>query len=148
MVDQGSLLNIMSLSMLEAMGISLERIIKQLIEVSSFGGSASFTIGYINLDLTIRLMRAATGFHVIDTPTSYHLLLGRPLIHKQLSHLRTNNAWKPSGKEWKFMSVPLSVHIPETAFFNELAKDRETVLARRQGVSLSALEDLKEQKSK
>lgn len=56
-------------------------IIEQLIEVSGFGENASFTLGYINFDLTIGPTRAATCFHVIDICTSY-LMLGRPWIHK------------------------------------------------------------------
>lgn len=60
--------------MLEAMEIP--GVVEQPIEVSGVIGSWSFTIGYINLDLTIGSMRAATRFYVIDALTSYHLLIG------------------------------------------------------------------------
>lgn len=45
------------------------RVIKKSIKGSGFGGNASFTLSYIN-------------FNVIDARLSYHLLLGRPWIHK------------------------------------------------------------------
>lgn len=45
--------------------------VAQLDDVSGFGG-----IGYIEADLIIR-PRAATCFHIIETHTSYHLLLGK-----------------------------------------------------------------------
>lgn len=52
-----------------------------LIEVSGFGGNAAHAFGFINLDLTVGLTRAATIFHVIDAHTSYHLLMGRLWIY-------------------------------------------------------------------
>lgn len=56
LIDPRSSLNIMPPSSLEVVGIPQVRVVKQLIEVSSFGGSESFTLGYINVDLTIGLI--------------------------------------------------------------------------------------------
>lgn len=47
MIDLGSSPNIMPLSMLETMGIRLDRIVKQPIDVSSFEGNASFTLSFL-----------------------------------------------------------------------------------------------------
>lgn len=48
----------MPLSMLEVVAPG-NRIVEQPIEVSGFGGSAYFILGYFSLDLTIRSIRAA-----------------------------------------------------------------------------------------
>lgn len=52
-------LNTMLLSMLEAVGISQDGVVEQLIVVSSFGCSARFILDYIDVDLTIGPIRAA-----------------------------------------------------------------------------------------
>lgn len=49
----------MTLSTFEAVGTH-RRLVELPIEVLGFGGTASFTLGNINLNLTIRLMGAAT----------------------------------------------------------------------------------------
>lgn len=69
LIDSGSSLNIMSLSTLEALKIPRRRTLNHPVKVSGFGGKASFTIGYINLDRTIGPMRAATHFHVTNART-------------------------------------------------------------------------------
>lgn len=88
LIDLCSSVNIISLSIIKVGGIPRDRI-EQPIEVSGFEGSASFTLGYLNLDLTIRSMREATLFHVIDDRTSYHLLLGRPWTIKYKAVIST-----------------------------------------------------------
>lgn len=56
--------------------------VEQSIEVSSFEGSASFTLGYINIDLAIGLIRASNCFYVIDAHTYYHFCLEGPRSNK------------------------------------------------------------------
>lgn len=53
MLDAGSSLNIISLSVLEDIGIPRESMEKQSFEVPSFGGGRTYTIGSINLDLMV-----------------------------------------------------------------------------------------------
>lgn len=55
MVDPGSSLNIMSLLILEAVGIQREHVVKQPIEIFSFGGDMSLKLGYFNVDVAIVL---------------------------------------------------------------------------------------------
>lgn len=53
LINPGSSLNIIPLSTLKAVRTLRDRIIRQHVEVSGFGGIASFTFGFINLDLTV-----------------------------------------------------------------------------------------------
>lgn len=46
MLDHGSSLNIISLPILDAMGVPRENITRQPIEVSGFGGNCTYTIGF------------------------------------------------------------------------------------------------------
>lgn len=68
LIDQGSLLNIIPLSTLLAMGVLRNRL-EQPIVVLGFGGSAPFSLGYINLELNIKPMRL-----------DFIPLMSRPLI--------------------------------------------------------------------
>lgn len=51
-VNPVSLLSIMHLPTLEVMGIPRDRTVKQPVEVSGFRGNNSFTLDFINLDMT------------------------------------------------------------------------------------------------
>lgn len=79
-IDPRSSLNIISLCVLEVARTPRDRITRQPIECH-FGGNCIYTLSFVNLDLTSGLMRAAHRFHVIDSPTVYHLLLEMPWIH-------------------------------------------------------------------
>lgn len=70
------------------MGIPSDKIVNQPVKMSSFKGNV-FAIGFINLDMTIRPLRAANSFHIMDAQTSYHLPLKKPWIHKHKAVLST-----------------------------------------------------------
>nr|POE97888.1 hypothetical protein CFP56_33828 [Quercus suber] len=78
LVDTGASLNLIPTSTLKVARILLSKIVGALIEVFGFAGIHKCTIGSIQLVLKVRLIVALTRFHVIDSPVSYHALLGRP----------------------------------------------------------------------
>lgn len=55
---------------------------RQPIKVSSFRGNCIYIMVFVNLDLNVGPIRVAHKFHIIDSQTTYHLLLGRPWIHR------------------------------------------------------------------
>lgn len=59
MFDPGSSINIIFLSTLDAVGVPKYKIIHQPIEVSSFRGHKTHTLGFVNPDLTVGSIRAA-----------------------------------------------------------------------------------------
>lgn len=150
LIDVGSSLNVISLDVLENLGIPCEKIQKQQFEVSSFNGSRTYTIGSISLDLTVGPIRAAHRFHVIDTQTSYHLLLGRPWIHRYKAvpstyHQCLKAVWKGKKVLINATNIPFTrdeAQFSEAQYFDELAEDGEAIIVRPRGVQLSAWEDL------
>lgn len=79
MVDTASLISIIPLGVLETTRVSRGRIVKKPIRISSFEGTSSFTLGHINLELTVKPMRTMNKFHVIGGGClSYDVLLGGP----------------------------------------------------------------------
>ena len=82
LVDTGALLKLITMSTLEAVGLTGRRIPGAPIEITRFGGSAESTKGYVQLTLRMGPIVALTRFHVINLEVSYHVLLGRPWLHK------------------------------------------------------------------
>ena len=82
LVDTRASLNLIVLSTLEALGLTSRRILGAPMEITGFGGSAESTEGYMQLALRVGPIVALTRFHVINLEVSYHVLLGRPWLHK------------------------------------------------------------------
>lgn len=53
MIDPESSINIIFLLVLDAVGISRDKVVRQPIEESSFRGHRTFTIGFVSLDQTV-----------------------------------------------------------------------------------------------
>ena len=64
------------------MGLAGKRILGAPMEITRFGGLAESTEGYVQLTLRVGPIVALTRFHVINSEVSYHVLLGRPWLHK------------------------------------------------------------------
>ena len=82
LVDIGASLNLIVLSTLEAMGMIGRRILGAPMEITGFGGAVESTKGYVQLALRVGPIVALTRFHVINLEVAYHILLGRPWLHK------------------------------------------------------------------
>ncbi|XP_070026409.1 uncharacterized protein [Nicotiana sylvestris] len=81
LIDRGSSLNICPLVTLKKLGRGLHEIKDGSINVKAFDGSQRSIIGEISLCLQMGTTWFDVDFQVIDMPTSYNLLLGRPWIH-------------------------------------------------------------------
>lgn len=131
MLDPGSLMNIISLSVLDAIGLPLDIITMQPIQGPSFRGNRTYTMGFLNLDLTIGPIQAAHKFHMIDFQTTYHLLLRRPWIHlhktvPSTDHKCLKSIWKGKRVHVNAIESPFQedeAHFSEVAYFDELTKD-------------------------
>ena len=82
LVDTGASLNLIALSILETVGLVDRRILGAPMEITGFRGSVESIEGYVELALRVGLIVALTRFHVINAEISYHVLLGRPWLHK------------------------------------------------------------------
>ena len=51
-------------------------------EVTGFGGRGEYTAGHIQLWLKVGPIASLAPFHVVKTEVLYHVLLGRPWLHK------------------------------------------------------------------
>ena len=82
LVDTGISVNLIPLSTLQAAGISERKIQGCPMEVTGFGGRGEYTEGHIQLWLKVGPIASLAWFHVVKMEVSYHVLLGRPWLHK------------------------------------------------------------------
>ncbi|XP_070002162.1 uncharacterized protein [Nicotiana sylvestris] len=81
LIDGGSSLNISPLVTLGTLRKGLHEIKDGAINVKDFNGSQRSIIGEISLCLQMGPTWFDVYFQVIDVPTSYNMLFGRPWIH-------------------------------------------------------------------
>ncbi|BFG25054.1 hypothetical protein CerSpe_113270 [Prunus speciosa] len=82
LVDTGSSVNILPLSVLTAAGIPLSKIVQSQTSISGFGNKSEVTVGYMQVNLKVGPIRSLTKFYVVDVDVAYHALLGRPWLNK------------------------------------------------------------------
>ena len=82
LIDTSASVNLISLSTLQAAEISERKIQGCPMEVTGFGGRGEYTAGHIQLWLKVDPIDSLARFHVVRTEVSYHVLLGRPWLHK------------------------------------------------------------------
>jgi hypothetical protein len=81
LVDTSAAVNIMPYSMLRWLGCSTEDLIKTNIALSDFNGQPSEAQGVLNVDLTVGSKTVPTSFFIINSKSTYIVLLGRDWIH-------------------------------------------------------------------
>ncbi|CAL8167178.1 unnamed protein product [Prunus armeniaca] len=82
LVDTGSSVNILPLSVLTAAGIPLSKIVQSQTSISGFGNKSEVTVGHLQVHLKVGPIRSLTKFYVVDVDLAYHALLGRPWLNK------------------------------------------------------------------
>ncbi|XP_071685307.1 uncharacterized protein [Lolium perenne] len=93
LVDTGAAVNIMPYSMLRRLGRSSSDLIKTNVTLSDFNGQASEAQGVLNVDLTVGRKTIPTTFFIVDSKSTYAVLLGRDWIHA--------NCCIPSTMGWR-----------------------------------------------
>jgi hypothetical protein len=121
-------------------------------EIKGFGGVGEYTRGHIQLVLKVGLIVALTQFHVVDSVVPYHILLGRPWLHKHQLIPSTYHQYvkgRLNGKPIRIAanSMPFDQsesHFVEAALYDEIALAGEASLAKRVGIPLPKWEEIKD----
>uniref|UniRef100_A0A2N9EHJ1 Integrase catalytic domain-containing protein n=1 Tax=Fagus sylvatica TaxID=28930 RepID=A0A2N9EHJ1_FAGSY len=152
LVDTGSCLNLIPLSTLQATNVSQQKIQGSPMEVTRFGGVTEYTMGHVQLVLKVGPIVALTRFHVVNAETPYHVLLGRPWLHKHKFLSSTYHQCvkgRLNGKPIRIAanSCPFDqteAHFVEAALYDDLASTGEPSIVRPCGTPLPAWEDIKD----
>ena len=78
----GSFVNLISYETFKVPEIPEKKLVPHNLQLTTFALSSFTTKGHVYVDLQIGPLRATTNFYMIDADVSYHMLLGRPWIHK------------------------------------------------------------------
>jgi hypothetical protein len=81
LVDTGAAVNIISYSVLRCLGRSTGDLIKTNVMLSDFNRQTSEAQGVLSVDLTIGNKTVPTCFFIINSKSTYNILLGRDWIH-------------------------------------------------------------------
>ena len=112
--------------------------------ISAFSNGSEEIVRHVLLDLKVGLVKALTCFHVINALTSYHILLGRPWLHKHHVVPSTYHQCIKGRLNGKVFKVPASsmpfdetkAHFVEAAFYDELAPAMGAQVSSLVGVPL------------
>jgi hypothetical protein len=81
LVDTGVAVNIMLYSVLRHLGRSHGDLIKTNVTLSDFNGQTSEAQGVLSVDLTVGNKTVPTSFFIVNSKSTYNVLLGRDWIH-------------------------------------------------------------------
>ena len=96
-------------------------------EVTGFGGRGEYTTGHVQLWLKVGPIASLAQFHVVKTKVSYHVLLGRPWLHKHRlvpSTYQQCVKGRLNGRLVRIAANPSPLeqekaHLVETMFYNQ-----------------------------
>ena len=80
-MDNGSVVNVMLLRMLSALGRSIGDLIETEVSILAFIREISKTLGVLPIDITVGSKTSLSVFLVINSIANYNALLGRDWIH-------------------------------------------------------------------
>ncbi|XP_073120557.1 uncharacterized protein [Henckelia pumila] len=82
LIDGGSAVNIMPLRTMKELNIATDELANSRLMIQGFNQGGQRALGAIRLELIMGDMTSSAFFHVIDSRTSYNMLLGRPWLHE------------------------------------------------------------------
>ncbi|XP_021845352.2 uncharacterized protein [Spinacia oleracea] len=82
LIDNGSSENVLFLEALQEMGLEEKNNVRRSTVLVGFSGESLRTVGEISLPTYVEGVYIMTKFNVVDCPSAYNVILGRPWIHK------------------------------------------------------------------
>ena len=150
LVNTGASVNLIPLSTLQVVGISERKIQGCPMEVTGFGRRGEYTVGHIQLWLKVGPIASLAQFHVVKIEVSYHVLLGRPWLHKHRLVPSTYHQCvkgRLNGRMIRIAANPspfeqAEAHLVETMFYDQWAPSGETSVSKPQGTFIPKWEDI------
>ena len=119
-------------------------------EVTGFRGVTEYTMGHIQPILRVGPIVALTRFHVMNAEAPYHVLLGRPWLHKhKLVSFTYHQCVKGrlNGRPIRISGNPspfdqIEAHFVEAALYDELSSTKDPPIVKPCGRPLPNWEDI------
>ena len=119
-------------------------------EVTGFDGKGEYTAGHIQLWLKVGPITSLACVHVVRTEVSYHVLLGRPWLHKHRLIPSTYHQCvkgRLNGRVIRIAANPspfeqAEAHLVETMFYDQWAPFGENSVSKPRGTFVPRWEDV------
>jgi hypothetical protein len=124
------------------LGWSAGDLIKTNITLSDFNGQTSEAQGVLSVDLTVGNKTVPTSFFIVNSKSTYNILLGRDWIHANCCIPSTMHQW--DGDEVEVVRADDSIEISHAAMSIWDAEDQEPV----SGISLEGCDRMEATKNR
>ena len=119
-------------------------------EVTAFCGRGEYTAGHIQLWLKVGPKASLVRFHVVRTEVSYHVLLGRPWLHKHRLVPSTYHQCVKGRLNGRMILIAANpspfeqaeAHLVETMFYDQWAPSGESLVSKPRGTFVPKWEDI------
>lgn len=119
-------------------------------EVTGFGGKGEYAAGHIQLWLKVGPIASLVRFHVVKTEVSYHVLLGRPWLHKHRLVSSTYHQCVKGRLNGRMIRITANLspfkqaeaHLVETMFYDQWAPSEESLVSKPRGTFEPKWEDI------
>jgi hypothetical protein len=130
LVDIDAAVNIMPYSVLRQLGWSIGDLIKTNVTLSDFNGQTSKAQGVLSVDLTVGSKTVPTSFFIVNSKSTYTILLGRDWIHANCCIPSTMHQCviQCDGDEVEVVHADDSIEISHAAMSIWDAEDQEPIL--------------------
>ncbi|XP_038716828.1 uncharacterized protein LOC120010181 [Tripterygium wilfordii] len=81
LIDNGSSTNVLFLAAYKEMGLDETLILRKLTALIGFNGEVSHSLGEVVLPIYAPGLNKQTRFSIVDSPSDYNAILGRPWLH-------------------------------------------------------------------
>jgi hypothetical protein len=134
LVDTGAAVNIIPYSVLHRLARSTGDLIKTNVTLSDFNSQISEAQGVLSVDLTVGSKTVPTSFFIINSKSTYTVLLGRDWIHANccIPSMMHQCLIQWDGEEVEVVHADDSIEISHAAMSIWDAEDQEPIL----GISL------------
>ncbi|XP_021848852.1 uncharacterized protein [Spinacia oleracea] len=105
LIDNGSSANVLLLGALQEMGLEEKNIIRRSTVLVGFSGESLRTVGEISLPTYEEGVNIMTKFNVVDSPSSYNVILERQWIHKMKAVPSTYHQPIKFPTKWGVMEI-------------------------------------------
>ena len=120
-------------------------------EVTGFGGRDEYTAGHIQLWLKVGPIASLARFHVVKMEVLYHVLLGRPWLHKHWLVPSTYHQCVKGRLNGRMICIAANpspfeqaeAHLVETMFYNQWAPSGENSVSKPWGTFIPRWEDVR-----
>ena len=150
LVDTCAFVNLILLSTLQAAGISERKIQGRPMEVTRFGRRGEYTTSHIQLWLKVGPIASLARFHVVKIMVSYHVLLGRPWLHKHQLVSSTYHQCVKRRLNGRIICIAANpspfeqaeAHLVETMFYDQWALSGKSSVSKPRGTFVPKWEDV------